>query len=90
METMCLMHYVAEALHLTWFNIGDLGVRAVSLMNVSALSIQNSLARTVVIAPNFPSPRRRRRRSEVTSAGQCLYARILQFQHTITNTNTNI
>ena len=32
----------------------------------------------------------RRRRSEVTSAGQCLYARILQFQHTITNTNTNI
>ena len=34
--------------------------------------------------------RRRRRRSEVTSAGQCLYARILQFQHTITNTNTNI
>jgi len=51
METMCLMHYVAEALHLTWFNIGDLGVRAVSLMNVSALSIQNSLARTVVKAP---------------------------------------
>ena len=34
--------------------------------------------------------RRRRRRSEVTSAGQCLYARILQFQHTITNTNANI
>jgi len=34
--------------------------------------------------------RRRRRRSEVTSAGQCFYARILQFQHTITNTNTNI
>jgi len=33
---------------------------------------------------------RRRRRSEVTSAGQCLYAGILQFQHTITNTNTNI
>ena len=27
--------------------------------------------------------RRRRRRSEVTSAGQCLYARILQFQHTL-------
>jgi len=35
------------------------------------------------------SRRYRRRRSEVTSAGQCLYARILQFQHTITNTNTS-
>ena len=38
----------------------------------------------------FECTRSRRRRSEVTSAGQCLYARILQFQHTITNTNTNI